>query len=56
MAVSAKVFDFDVALTFLDSDKPLALRLEAKLQPNLNVFVYATRQSTGLARQRKQRT
>lgn len=37
-------FDFDVAFSFLDSDKSLALALESRLQPHLNVFVYATRQ------------
>jgi len=35
---------YDVAFSFLDVDKSLALALESKLQPNLNVFVYATRQ------------
>ena len=37
-------YDFDVAFSFLDQDKSLALGLEAKLQPFMNVFVYATRQ------------
>ena len=43
-AAPVAAFDFDVAFSFLDKDKSLALRLEAKLQPKLNVFVYATRQ------------
>ena len=37
-------FDFDVAFSFLDADKSLALALELKLQPNLDTFVYSTRQ------------
>lgn len=37
-------YDFEVAFSFLDQDKSLALSLEAKLQPFMNVFVYATRQ------------
>lgn len=37
-------FDFDVAFSFLDADRNLALSLETRLQPELNVFVYSTRQ------------
>src|ERR1700677_3862713 len=35
---------YDVAISFLAQDEPLALQLEQQLSPNVSVFVYSERQ------------